>query len=36
VRAGIPLADGDLIDWTAQLLVAIFGVELRVDGVTTP
>ncbi|MCU1423673.1 MAG: transcription-repair coupling factor [Microbacteriaceae bacterium] len=36
VRAGIPLADGDLIDWTAQLLVAIFGAELRVDGVTTP
>ena len=31
-RAGIALADGDLIDWTAQLMVAIFGAELRVEG----
>ncbi len=30
-RDGFPLADGDLIDWTSQLLVAIFGAELRVE-----
>lgn len=31
VRQGIPLADADLIEWTGQLLVAIFGAELKVD-----
>jgi len=30
VRQGIPLADRDLIEWTGQLLVAIFGAELKV------
>ncbi len=30
-RGGIALADADLIDWTSQLLVAIFGAELRVE-----
>ena len=30
VRQGIPLADADLIEWTGQLLVAIFGAELKV------
>ena len=31
VRQGIPLADADLIEWTGQLLVAIFGAELKVE-----
>ncbi len=31
VRDGVPLADADLIEWTGQLLVAIFGAELKVD-----
>ena len=31
VRQGIPLADADLIAWTSQLLVAIFGAELKVE-----
>jgi transcription-repair coupling factor (superfamily II helicase) len=31
VRDGIPLADADLIEWTGQLLVAIFGAELKVE-----
>ncbi len=31
VRQGIPLADSDLIEWTGQLLVAIFGAELKVE-----
>ncbi|MBK4347219.1 transcription-repair coupling factor [Lacisediminihabitans changchengi] len=34
VRQGVPLADGDLIEWTGQLLVAIFGAELKVDEVS--
>lgn len=29
VKQGIPLADADLIEWTGQLLVAIFGAELK-------
>jgi transcription-repair coupling factor (superfamily II helicase) len=33
VRGGIPLADADLIEWTGQLLVAIFGAELKVEEV---
>ncbi|MDQ1598125.1 MAG: hypothetical protein QOI70_1549 [Microbacteriaceae bacterium] len=31
VRQGIPLADADLIEWTGQLLVSIFGAELKVE-----
>jgi transcription-repair coupling factor (superfamily II helicase) len=31
VRGGIALADADLIEWTGQLLVAIFGAELKAD-----
>jgi transcription-repair coupling factor (superfamily II helicase) len=31
VRDGVPLADADLIEWTGQLLAAIFGAELKVD-----
>jgi transcription-repair coupling factor (superfamily II helicase) len=34
VRQGIPLADADLIEWTGQLLVAIFGAELKVEPAT--
>ena len=34
VRQGVPLADADLIEWTGQLLVAIFGAELKVDEVS--
>jgi transcription-repair coupling factor (superfamily II helicase) len=34
VRQGIPLADADLIEWTGQLLVAIFGAELKVEEVS--
>ncbi len=30
-RGGVPLADADLIEWTGQLLVAIFGAELKVE-----
>jgi transcription-repair coupling factor (superfamily II helicase) len=33
VRDGVPLADADLIEWTGQLLVAIFGAELKVESV---
>ncbi|MET4780774.1 transcription-repair coupling factor [Glaciihabitans sp. UYNi722] len=33
-RQGILLADADLIEWTGQLLVAIFGAELKVEEVS--
>ncbi|MCU1556281.1 MAG: mfdA [Microbacteriaceae bacterium] len=33
IRSGVALADADLIEWTGQLLVAIFGAELKVEGV---
>ncbi|HEY0259037.1 MAG TPA: transcription-repair coupling factor [Lacisediminihabitans sp.] len=33
MRAGVALADRDLIEWTGQLLVAIFGAELKVESV---
>ena len=31
LRHGVQLADAELIEWTAQLLVAIFGAEIRVE-----
>ncbi|MCU1585183.1 MAG: mfd [Microbacteriaceae bacterium] len=34
VRQGIPLADADLIEWTGQLLVSIFGAELKVEEIS--
>ncbi len=36
VRQGIPLGDADLIEWTGQLLVAIFGAELKVETASLP